>query len=243
MSYNCNLCNKNFDNFAQLLEHFNENTDCKKKTPVFECCECQQGVPGVENLAIHMDICSGEVIHVESEDEQEVILIESEEETIPETCANMSDSLLKRRNIFTEFRNAKRRKTNENDILCKVCKLYLQRNKYKMHLRTNVHKDKSTTFLKENIAEITLRNPMIVKQYRIYSNLPHEIIIKNFLLDLKIYIKELLIERMMAFDFIKINMVLFGLYVKNSSEKKHYLPLNISQLHSIVLEILMKLMR
>lgn len=125
---------------------------------------------------------------------------------------------LKRKNVSVQKSLLKKPKFNDDETWCDVCESIIPLNRYRVHVRTDAHKDKAAILLKNNIYEIPLRGSKVVKQYRIYSILREEIICKSFLQSVKIYIKELLIERISEYEFIKFNLVLYGTYVKATSE-------------------------
>lgn len=229
------MCSIMFKEESALINHFEESVECKENTPTIECTECNKSMPGVNNFIMHSSKCLG----LESDDQKGVnnsikkeiqetppssnnhLRDSEEEEIIPETppAPHTNNRLTtKRRSIFEQMKLAKRNKPNFNEIYCEACKINIQINRYKMHLRTNAHKNNAFIFLKNNIYEINMGTSVHVKQYKILSDLKNEIAVKTFLLSVTKYVKELLIERITEFDFIKFNMVLFGEYIKITSE-------------------------
>lgn len=76
-------------------------------------------------------------------------------------------TVLKRKNIDLQQHCTKQ----SDSVFCKACNINVLLKKYKVHLRTEAHKDNNCNMLKDNLYEVPLSESAYVKQYRIFSEL------------------------------------------------------------------------
>uniref|UniRef100_A0A1A9WRL0 Uncharacterized protein n=1 Tax=Glossina brevipalpis TaxID=37001 RepID=A0A1A9WRL0_9MUSC len=117
----------------------------------------------------------------------------------------------KRKNNFVINSKAK---VAAKEIYYSICEAYIPQAKYKIHLRTIQHKEKSVVILKENVFITSPMSSENVVQYKIISSLKEEITINLFLNDIRPYIREQIHQELEEFNSTKFNLRLFGEYVK-----------------------------
>ncbi|QKS69559.1 hypothetical protein 1 [Drosophila-associated adintovirus 1] len=106
------------------------------------------------------------------------------------------------------------------DMHCNVCDLVLKSNTYKMHLRTDRHKNAQVAQLAKNtsVVLISTDTKFPVETYRIFNDNSIVIVLRDFYMQIKSHIMSLIEMSMCKYISIKLSLKLYGTYIKQTDD-------------------------
>lgn len=135
---------------------------------------------------------------------------------------------------------------------CTVCNVSVDNRRWSSHLRTNVHKNSSTTLLHDNVSIINSSFKGRISSYRITAtNEQTNTFPEMFLNSVKVYVKTLIDQLLIKHTSVKINFELFSYFLlfkndqqelKSFATKNFVIPFyyNFDFIYKSVVEILTK---
>ncbi|QKS69571.1 hypothetical protein 1 [Drosophila-associated adintovirus 2] len=110
--------------------------------------------------------------------------------------------------------------TRNDDIHCRVCNVFLKSNAYKMHLRTDQHKNALVAQVARNtnVVLISSETKFPVETYRILSEINDVIVLRDFYNQMKRHIFQIIDLSMSKYTNIKFSLTLYGIYIKQMED-------------------------